>query len=107
MARHHQHLSPYQMGIVRRFFAHRDTVLRQRLAELVTELYLSEPGKGRDRMWKSVGDTMGRAGVDPADIDAVCGGRDLEALARIVSELNRPASRTPTNRPPAGDDSLE
>jgi hypothetical protein len=109
MPKHHQLLSPYQQGIVRRFFAHRDGVLRQRLAELVSELFLAEGDKAREKLWKSARDTMTRAGADAKDIEAVCGTRDVQALARIVTELQSAPSGgrggdAPRRRPAEADD---
>jgi hypothetical protein len=34
--------TPYQQKIIKRYYGNQDTLQRQRLAELVTELYLSE-----------------------------------------------------------------
>ena len=106
MAKHHQHLSAYQQGIVRRFYQHRDTVLRARLAELVSEIYLAGSPRALDRLWKSARDTLAKAGSDEAEIEGVCGTRDVQSLARIVSALESPSPRreAPPGRAPAGDD---
>lgn len=101
MAKHHQHLSAYQQGIVRRFYQHRDTVLRARLAELVSEIYLASGPRALDRLWASARDTLAKAGADAGEIDAVCGPRDVESLARIVTALEAPAPRASPARPPA------
>ena len=53
--------TPYQQKIIKRYYGNQDTIQRQRLAELVTELYLSDGAK-RQRAWKSavVGDAEAR-----------------------------------------------
>ena len=45
-------LTPYQQKIVKRYYDNQDTLQRQRLAELVSELYLSE-GKKLQRTWQA------------------------------------------------------
>jgi len=101
MAKHHQLLSSYQQGIVRRFFAHRDTTLRRQLAELVSEIYVATSEKSLEKLWKSARETMARAGADAADIESVCTGRKVEELARIVSEFERPSAGSAPPRPKA------
>ncbi|MCE7975505.1 MAG: hypothetical protein DYG92_14480 [Leptolyngbya sp. PLA1] len=100
MASHHQYLSPYQQGIVSRFFAHRDTALRRRLAELVSEVYVTAEPTALEKLWAKARATMLKAGCDPAHVEGVCEGRKVEALARIVSELERApaAKRAGTSR---------
>ena len=44
--------TPYQQKIIKRYYDNLDTVALQRLAELVTDLYLAE-GKKRERVWQS------------------------------------------------------
>ena len=45
--------SPHQQKIIKRYYNNQDGIQRQRLAELVSELYLSE-GKKREGVWKRV-----------------------------------------------------
>lgn len=89
-----QYLTPYQQGIVGRFYAHRETVLSTRLAETVSELYLAE-GKAAEKLWKKAADTMLRAGADAADVEKIVGPKDLAGLANIAAELSaaKPATR--------------
>ena len=49
--------SPYQQKIINRYYRNFDAIKTQRLADLAAELYLAE-GKGRDRLWKQVGETL-------------------------------------------------
>lgn len=105
MASHHQYLSPYQQGIVSRFFAHRDTALRRRLAELVSEVYVTAEPAALEKLWAKARATMLKAGCDAAHVEGVCEARKVEALARIVSALERsPAARRGAGPPPTEDD---
>lgn len=103
------YLTPYQQGIVKRFFAHRDSVLSTRLSEAVSELFVCESDTKREKLWKSALDTMARAGVDAADIAQLQESRDLKVLAGVVSELqSKPkASRPAAPRRATTDDRFE
>ena len=50
-------LSPYQQKIIKRYYNNYDSIQSQRLAELVTEIYLAE-GKKLDRLWARVGEML-------------------------------------------------
>jgi hypothetical protein len=88
-----QYLSPYQQGIVKRFYEHRSTVLVGKLAELVSELYLAASEKDRAKLWKAARETLRKAGVPDADADPLCEQRRLEDLAGVVAAFQRPAPR--------------
>lgn len=78
--------SPYQQKIIKRYYNNQDTLLRQRLAELVSDLYLSE-GKKRQRVWKSAAEAMLKLGVPQARIDHLLKQDDPALLAQVVKEL--------------------
>ena len=44
--------SEYQKKIIRRYYDNREQVDEQRLAELVTNLYLSEGKKKLEKLWR-------------------------------------------------------
>ncbi|MBI1191442.1 MAG: hypothetical protein GC200_12275 [Tepidisphaera sp.] len=102
-----QYLTSYQQDIVKRFYAHRDTVLANRLQEIVSELAVASPGKAADKLWQRAADTMLKAGADKADVEQITTPRNLADLARIAGELaSAPASKreSPAKRRPASDD---
>ncbi len=76
----------HQQGIIRRYYNHQPQILRQRLAELVTELYLAE-GKKRQQLWKSAAEAMQKLGVPQPRIDHVVNENRAELLALVVKEL--------------------
>ncbi len=45
--------SPYQQKIIKRYYNNYDSIQSQKLAEMVTEIYLAE-GKKLDRLWTRV-----------------------------------------------------
>jgi len=80
--------SRHQQKIIKRYYSNQDTLQRQRLAELVTELYLAE-GKKRQRAWKSAATAMQKLGVPQARIDHLVAKNDATLIAELVKELDR------------------
>lgn len=78
--------TPYQQQIIRRYYEQEPNLLRQRLAEMVSELYLAE-GKKRDRLWNQVAKMLPRLGVGPRRIEHILQQRQPELLATLVKEL--------------------
>jgi hypothetical protein len=81
-----ENYTPYQQGIIKRYYDNRDTIQLQKLAELVTELYLAE-GKKRERTWKAVAATLERLGVPRDRIDHILKSNDPKLVANLVTEL--------------------
>jgi hypothetical protein len=77
----------HQQGIIKRYYAHQDTIQLQKLGELVGELYLAE-GKKRDRLWKAAAVAMEKLGIPKERIDHVVGKDDPALLAKLVKELS-------------------
>lgn len=79
--------TPYQQKIIKRYYSNAGTVHRQRLAELVTELYLADGAK-RQRAWKTAATAMQKLGVPQSRIDHVVKQNDPTLLAQVVKELD-------------------
>jgi hypothetical protein len=60
--------TPYQTQIIKRYYNNRDEIMKQKLSELVTELYLAE-GKKREKVWKRITAALTQLGVEPARIE--------------------------------------
>jgi hypothetical protein len=78
--------SPYQQKIINRYYRNYDAIKTQRLADLATELYLAE-GKGRDRLWKQVGETLTKLEFPASRIEHLLEKRDPALLPGILKEL--------------------
>ena len=78
--------SPYQQKIIKRYYDNQDVIQRQRLAELVSELYLAE-GKKKQRAWEAAAAAMQKLGVPQSRIDHVLAKDDPALVAQIVKEL--------------------
>jgi hypothetical protein len=80
--------TPYQQKIIQRYYDNQDTLQRQKLAELVSELYLSE-GKKLEKLWKSAADAMKKLGVPQSRIDHLLQQKKPALVAEVVKELER------------------
>jgi hypothetical protein len=78
--------TPYQQKIIKRYYRNFDALKTQRLAELATELYLTE-GKKQDRLWKQVADCLTRLEFPATRIEHLMQKRDPSLLPGILKEL--------------------
>lgn len=78
--------TPYQQKIIKRYYDNQGTIQRQRLAELVSELYLAE-GKKRQRAWEAAAAAMHKLGVPQARIDHLVKQNNPALIAQVVKEL--------------------
>ena len=78
--------TPHQQKIIKRYYNNQDAIQRQRLAELVSELYLAE-GKKRQHVWKSAATAMQKLGVPQARIDHLIKQDKPALVAEVVKEL--------------------
>ena len=80
-------LSPYQRGIVRRYYEHKDTLAHQRLSEIVSELYLCDDPEKAEALWQRVHSALLTIGASKPRVEHLVATRDLKALAALVNEL--------------------
>jgi hypothetical protein len=78
--------TPHQQKIIKRYYDNQGTIQRQRLAELVTELYLAESKKLK-RTWEQAAAAMQKLGVPQARIDHLVKQGDPALVAQVVKEL--------------------
>jgi hypothetical protein len=80
--------TPYQQKIIKRYYDNQDTVQQQRLAELVSELYLAQ-GKKKQRAWAAAAAAMQKLGVPQSRIDHLLAQGNPALVAEVVKELER------------------
>lgn len=78
--------SPHQQKIIKRYYNNFDTIQSQKLAEMVTELYLAE-GKKKDRLWIRVGETLTKLEFPASRITHLLEKKDPALLAALLQEL--------------------
>lgn len=79
--------SAYQRGVIKRFYDNRDTLAIQKLAEIVSDLYVETSEKKAKANWARVKTQLLAAGVHAHQADSIVDDQDLGALARLVAEL--------------------
>lgn len=80
--------SAYQQKVIQRYYDNREQIDEQRLAELVTNLYLAPPKK-QAKMWEQAEELMTRMKIPPTRIDHVMQTKDPAVLAKVVEELQK------------------
>lgn len=78
--------TPYQQKIIKRYYGNQDTLARQRLAELVGELYLAE-GKKKAKLWQQAGEAMKKLEVPTNRIEHLLKQQNPTLVAELVKEL--------------------
>jgi hypothetical protein len=91
--------SKYQKKVIQRYYDNRDEQDEQKLAELVTNLYLAE-GKKRAKLWEQARTYMERIKVPQKRIDHILQSADPTILAAVVQELLAGTLKRET-KPPA------
>ena len=80
-------LTPFQRGIVKRYYEHKDTLMAQKLGEIVSELSVCEDDKRSGRLWERARKALLNLGANKLATEKVCEKRDLEWLAELVGQL--------------------
>ena len=78
--------TPHQQKIIKRYYDNQDIIQRQRLAELVSELYLAK-GKKLQKAWESAAAAMQKLGIPQSRIDHLVQQANPSLVAEVVKEL--------------------
>lgn len=98
-----QDRSRHQQGIVNRYYANRDTLALQNIAEIASDLFLCEqPGKAA-RLWDRAAKALAHTDADDAQVQKIVADRDIAALSRLVNHLTAPDRGRPAPATPGGD----
>ncbi len=84
-----QELSSYQRKIVDRYYSNLDTISLTKLQEAVSELYLAETDKKKEKLWKTVEIALAKFPEVSARAAGVVSSRDVKALAELVQRLSK------------------
>jgi hypothetical protein len=89
-----QEYSEHQKAIISRYYNHLDTITLAKLQEMVSELYLADTDKKRDRLWKRVAQAMARLKIPSPIADHIMAQKDIEILARNLQDWLRQSRQT-------------
>ena len=78
--------SKYQKAVISGYYNNLDTIILQKLGELVTELYLADTQAKQNRLWQRANKAMIKLKVPPAIIDHIMEKKDVEILAKNLQD---------------------
>jgi len=82
-----ENFTNHQQKIIKRYYENIDQISLTRLSELVADLYLTEGGKKRDKLWLAAAACMQKLAVPQARIDHLVAQKKPELVAGLVKEL--------------------
>lgn len=82
-----QELSATQRKIVDRYYSNLDTISLTKLQEAVSELYLADSDKKKEKLWKTVETALAKFPEVEARAVAVLRAKDIKGLAELVGKL--------------------
>jgi len=85
--------SDYQKDVISKYYSRMDTLMLQKLQELVSELYLADTDAKRKRLWERVHKAMTNLKIPPALVEHIMGKRDVEILAKNLQDWLRNSSQ--------------
>lgn len=68
------------------YYANLDTIMLDKLGNLVSELYLAESQAKQDRLWQKALKAMEKLNIPPAIIEHIMEKRDVEILAKNLQD---------------------
>ena len=90
-----QHLSGHQQSIVKNYYANLDTLMLQKLGEIVSDLYVNADDDAKTaRLWTSARKALEKLGAEPGRVSSILTKRNVEDLALLLGDLNL-AAKTP------------
>jgi hypothetical protein len=81
--------TPYQKKLIERYYDRREQIVLDRLSQLVSELYLADTERKRERLWKRVAAALERLKVGEALAAHILAKRSPEVLAANLRDWLR------------------
>ena len=89
-----QEYTEHQKAIISRYYDNLDTITLAKLQEMVSELYLADSDKKRDRLWNRVAQAMNRLKIPSPIADHIVAQKDIEILARNLQDWLKQSRQT-------------
>ena len=74
--------SNYQQGVISRYYENLDSIMLNKLQEMVTDLYLADSAAKKDKLWERVHKALIKLQIQPAIIEHIMKARSTEVLAK-------------------------
>ena len=85
--------SEHQQHIISKYYNHLDTIMLQKLQELVSELYLADTEAKRKRLWERVEKAMVNLQIPPDIVEHIMARKDVKVLAQNLQDWLRQSSQ--------------
>ena len=79
--------TPYQRGIIKRYYEHKPDLMLQKLAELVSDIMVAEDEKTRKRLWAQAEAALKGLKVPSWRIARILESQDANLLAEVVKDF--------------------
>jgi hypothetical protein len=76
----------YQKSVITNYSSNLDTIMLQKLGELVSELYLADAPKKKDKLWERVHKAMTNLKIPQPAINHIMEKKDVQILAKNLND---------------------
>ena len=83
----------YQDKLIRNYYLNRDTIMLNKLSELVSELYLAESSAKKNVLWQRAHKAMTKLKVPPPIVNHIMQKRNVEILAKNLEDWLKGAKK--------------
>jgi len=84
-----QEYTDYQKSVIHGYFNNLDAIMLQKVAELVSELYVADTDAKKERLWQRVQKAMTNLKIPPAIADHILAQRDVQVLAKNLQDWQK------------------
>jgi hypothetical protein len=81
--------SRYQKNVIDNYYKNLDSIMLDKLSELVSELYLADTKAKQDRLWGRVQKAMSNLKIKNSIIEHILQKRDVQVLAKNLTDWQR------------------
>jgi hypothetical protein len=78
--------SEYQKAVISGYYDNLDSIMLQKLGELVSDLYLADTEAKKNRLWQRAHKAMVKLNVPPAIIDHIMQKKDVQILTKNLQD---------------------
>ncbi|MBC8481145.1 MAG: hypothetical protein H8D47_00570 [Planctomycetes bacterium] len=81
-----KNMSKYQKDVISNYYNNLDTIMLQKLGELVTDIFLESSDAKKEKLWQRAEKAMQKLKIKPAIIKHIMEKKDIEILAKNLKE---------------------
>ena len=78
--------SSYQKKVIDGYYQNLDSIMLQKISEIVTELYLADTDKKKARLWERAEKAMMKLNIPPQILEHIIQKKDVQILAKNLND---------------------